>query len=121
LRAGKQVDGVRYHTYVVLALGEYERMCSEWGQKFTDEAIRQYDQRYPNSEAMKKHTDHNRAIRNYVAEGYICKNVPREREKKQIDVWGEFSGDCELKCPECSKDRCEFWDKENDKPFLIGD
>jgi len=78
LRSGKKISGILYREYVKLAEGEYERMVRDWGKRFTDEAIKQYDLKYPNSGAIQKHTDHNRGIRDYVSRGFICADMKRE-------------------------------------------
>jgi hypothetical protein len=71
-RDGKKVPAERHGSSVLLTREEYWRMVFDWGQKFTTEAIAEYDGRYPNSPAIRKHTDHNRGIRDYVNRGYIC-------------------------------------------------
>lgn len=76
LREGKTVPAKRFKSYVVLTIAEYGRMIEDWGEKFTQRAIEEYDRKFPNSEAIrKKHTDHNRAIRDWVNRGYICQNL----------------------------------------------
>lgn len=83
LRDGKVIPAVRYRRYVLLAYDEYDRMVDEWGKAFADEAIRQYDAKYPNSDAVRAHTDHCSGIRDYVAQGYICKDrQPKKRPEK---------------------------------------
>lgn len=81
-RNKKWVPAERHGTYVVLTQGEYQRMIDDWGKKYADSAINEYDMRFPNSKAIKNHTDHNRAIRDYVNRGYLCQGkVPKIREK----------------------------------------
>jgi hypothetical protein len=71
-REGKRTPADRYGTFVLLTREEYQRMIDDWGERFTAEAIAEYDGRYPNSPAIRRHTDHNRAIRDYVNRGYLC-------------------------------------------------
>lgn len=71
-RQGKKTPCNRHGDYTMLTTDEHRRMVAEWGKSFTDEAILQYDTKFPNSNAIKKHTDHNRGIRDYVRLGYIC-------------------------------------------------
>jgi hypothetical protein len=71
-RRKETVPAELYGVNVLLAAGEYKKMIDDWGNKFTDEAILDYDTRYPNSAAIRKHTDHNLGIRDYVKRGFIC-------------------------------------------------
>ncbi len=71
-RDGEKVPAERHGSYVLLTPVEYQRMVENWGEWFTEQAISEYDRLYPNRPAIKKHTDHNRAIRDYVNRGYIC-------------------------------------------------
>ena len=71
-RNKKTVRGSRYGKNVILADGELEQMIAEWGIDFTRNAIREYDMLFPNRPAIRKHTDHNLGIRDYVNRGYIC-------------------------------------------------
>ena len=81
-RNGKWVPAEKHGTYVVLTGDEYKRMIDDWGEKFAKAAIAEYDLRFPNSKAIKNHTDHNRGIRDYVNRGYICQGkTPKSREK----------------------------------------
>jgi hypothetical protein len=79
VRLGKKVACIVLGDYVHLTRPEYSGMVQEWGVKFTRSAIEQYDARIPNSPAARKHTDHNRAIRDYVNRGYICAGMRPER------------------------------------------
>lgn len=79
VRLGKKVACMVLGDYVHLTGEEYAGMTRDWGMKFTDAAIQQYDARIPNSPAARKHTDHNRAIRDYVNRGYICAGMRPER------------------------------------------
>lgn len=75
MRNGKRVEAVKHGSYVLLTGDEYDRMLEDWGEKFTKKAIAEYDRRFPNSKAIRDHTDHNRAIRDYVNRGYLCQGV----------------------------------------------
>jgi hypothetical protein len=93
-RRKETVPAKLYGVNVLLAAGEYQKMVGDWGKKFTDEAILDYDTRYPNSAAIRKHTDHNLGIRDYVKRGFLCqgktpqKYIPPSPPKKiePIDV-----------------------------------
>jgi len=74
-RNGKKVPADKHGSYVLLTHGEYQQMVCEWGKRFADAAVAEYDQRYPNSKAIRGHTDHNRAIRDYVNRGYLCQGM----------------------------------------------
>jgi hypothetical protein len=68
----------------MLTTDEYQRMVAEWGKRFTDEAIGQYDRKFPNSDAIRKHTDHNLGIRDYVGRGFICQGKTPHPEGKEV-------------------------------------
>ena len=83
-REGKKTPARRFGTYVFLTDVEYQRMVNDWGKSFADAAIAEYDQRYPNSPAIRKHTDHNRAIRDYVGRKFICaEKIPHPVTRKK--------------------------------------
>ena len=97
-RNGKAVQAFRVGVNVRLAKGEYERMVDDWGIDFTRSAVKEYDQLFPNRPALKKHTDHNAAIRDYVKRGYICVGKtpsPKYQGEKPPAVSEEELGDPE--------------------------
>lgn len=103
-RKGKKVSAQRHGTYVLLADGEYRRMVDDWGEKFAKAAITEYDERYPNSEAIRKHTDHNLGIRDYVRREFICRKLkPQSGEElaEQLEYEKKLEKElAELKRPE---------------------
>ena len=91
-REGKKIPCKKFGSYVLLTESEQSRMMQDWGESFTKEAIKQYDTKYPNSPAIKKHTDHNRGIRDYVTRGYICQGKtpnPKKKETPKIETHKE--------------------------------
>ena len=97
-RNGKKTPADLYHGCVLLTRDEYCRMVEDWGEGFTKTAIADYANRYPNSPAIRKHTDHNRGIRDYVNRGFICsgktphpKTEP-EKQRRQPEVEREELG-----------------------------
>lgn len=88
-RNNKNVPAIKYGDYVLLTEEEYNRMIDDWGESFTKLAISQYDQKYPNSKAIKGHSDHNRGIRDWVNRGFICQgktHKPKQKESKKETV-----------------------------------
>lgn len=72
LRDGRRVPADKYGVNVRLTEAEYAQMVADWGETFAREAIGEYDDKFPNSAAIRRHTDHNRGIRDYVKRGYLC-------------------------------------------------
>ncbi len=82
-RNEKKVPAEKHGDYVLLTHDEYLRMVEDFGEKFAKCAIAEYDQRYPNSKAVRGHTDHNRGIRDYVSRGFICQGKTPQTVKKE--------------------------------------
>jgi hypothetical protein len=72
MRRKKRVPATRHGENVLLADGEYDQLVNDLGKQVADAAIASYDGKFPNSAAIRKHTDHNLGIRDYYNRGFLC-------------------------------------------------
>jgi hypothetical protein len=111
-RNGKLVKGIKFHDHVVLTVTEHTAMLSEWGAEFTAKVIEQYDRKFPNSKAVRGHTDHNRAIRDYVDRGFIGQSVRKNPGASSVPVKEKFANElsAENSAWVLHRQKCQSWD-----------
>lgn len=81
LRRGKYVAVKNYGDHVLLTDMEHDGLIRQWGQRYTDHAIAEYNERYPNSAAMKRHVDHCAALKLYCRKKWLCKDITPKKER----------------------------------------